>query len=118
MSRISMRKHYCSTPMDVLHFDAQAHIVLLRKHNESLQREEIYSDVSSKVASWIPQYRRWGPDELNKDKPIAFYFMNECPTHWKYGSDKINRSYVMSIAQRWKGCFATVLHAKMFHGKI
>lgn len=99
----------------------------MRKHNEYLQRESIYDAVVKEIPSWIPPYRRWSAEQLSRGEPLVVYFMNECPEHWKYRSDRIYRNYIMEVVQSnvsWKNCFTVGVNEHdshirvMFYGEI
>ena len=100
----------------------------MRKHNEYLQREKTYGDLESRrlVASWTPpEYRKWPEKDFKKGTPLKVFFMNECPAHWVYNSDRIYRSFIMITANGpWKNCFTVGVNAHesqirvKFHGKM
>jgi hypothetical protein len=79
------------------------------------------------VSAWIPQYRRWTNEHLRKGMPLKVYFMNDCPKHWRYRSDRIYRNFIMEVAQSnasWRNCFAVGVDAQesqirvKFHGEL
>lgn len=93
----------------------------MRKHNEHLKRKNIYTDVSKEVASWLPTYRRWTEDKFKKGEPLAVYFMNKVPSHWKYGDNQIFRNYIMEVAQGdlyWKNCFTVDMDINEAHIRV
>ena len=94
----------------------------MRKHNEYLQQNHIYSDVSTSVAAWVPPpYRRWSSEHLKKGEPLKVFFMNGCPSHWRYKSDRIYRNLIMEVAQgnaTWKNCFTVGVDVASSHIRV
>ena len=89
----------------------------MSKHIDVLKKENHYKELLAKkvIPSWIPDYRRWPEDVFNKETPLTVFFMNECPSSWRYNSDKIFRNLVMTIASGvagWKNCFTIGLDQK------
>ena len=58
------------------------------------------------VAAWFPQDRKWPIDDLSEDIRLKVYFMNKCPSEWKYCKKKISREVIMRMLQEsWRDCF-------------
>ena len=61
------------------------------------------------VAEWFPNDRKWPRDDLNKDKKLRVFFMNECHKNWKYKNRKISGNVIMELLQvSWEDCFVIV----------
>ena len=61
------------------------------------------------VAEWFSYDRKWSIDDINEDKKLRMFFMNECPMNWKYNKRKISSNVIMKFLQEsWKDCFVIV----------
>ena len=65
------------------------------------------------MATWFPMDRKWPIEDLSEDIKLKVYFMNKCPSEWKYNREKISHEVIMTMLQEsWSGCFVLVKKLK------
>ena len=80
---------------------------------------ESRNPLPKQVASWFPIDRKWPIEDLSEDKKLNVYFMNKCPSEWKYRKHKISRHVIMKMLQEsWSGCFLPKNSKKYPHARI
>ena len=58
------------------------------------------------VAAWFPLDRKWLIEDLSENTQLKVYFMNKCPSEWKFCKKKISHKVIIKMLQEsWSGCF-------------
>lgn len=61
------------------------------------------------VTEWFPIDRKWSIKDLNNEKRLKVFFMNDCPKTWKYNNNKISHDVIMNFLKvSWTDCFVIV----------
>ena len=75
------------------------------KHQKFLHHQSNQPSLDQ-VAEWLPSYRKWSIEDLNKDNPLKVHFMTRCPDKWIYMDCPITPGVVMQfVNDTWRGAF-------------